>query len=275
MSAAAQELGVTHGAISRHIRALEEQFGLLLVRRLPHAVETTPEGVHLAMTLTDAFNQINMAVARVKPMPLTLSCSATIMMYWLIPRLGRFKSLHPEIDLRLNVSHGDIHPGRDEISVAIRNSMYQPDDDMVVHRLIQEEVGPVCHPDYAMQMNLTAIKDITRCRILGAKTRANGWHEWLACSGYGKIQVETHESFEHFYLVIQAAVCGLGLAMVPRVLVEDEINSGHLVAPFGFVVGPHRLDLWINPHLRARKDVRHLIDWLDDEMKQMRHEHTK
>ena len=275
MSAAAQELGVTHGAISRHIRALEEQFGLLLVRRLPHAIETTPEGVHLAMTLTDAFTQINMAVARVKPMPLTLSCSATIMMYWLIPRLARFKSLHPEIDLRLNISHGDIHPGRDEISVAIRNSMYRPDDDMVVHRLIQEEVGPVCHPEYVAQMGLHSVSDIARCRILGAKTRPNGWKEWLASSGHTDMRLDPHESFEHFYLVIQAAACGLGLAMVPRILVEDEIRNGHIVAPFGFVAGPHRLDLWINPHLRARRDVRYLIAWLDDEIKRMRKEHRR
>ena len=275
MSAAAQELGVTHGAISRHIRALETQFGLLLVRRLPHAVETTAEGVELARTLTEAFAQISVAVARVKPMPLTLSCSATIMMYWLIPRLGRFKALHPEIDLRLNVSHGDIHPGRDEISVAIRNSMFRPDDDMVVHRLIQEEVGPVCHPDYAAQMDLQRVEAIAHCRILGAKTRPNGWNEWLASSGHEQKTVVPHESFEHFYLLIQAAACGLGLAMVPRLLVEDEIRQGHLVAPFGFVAGPHRLDLWINPHLRARKDVRHLIDWLADEMKQPRQDNRK
>ena len=67
----------------------------------------------------------------------------------------------------------------------------------------------------------------------------------------------------------------LGLAMVPRILVEDEIRNGHIVAPFGFVAGPHRLDLWINPHLRARRDVRYLIAWLDDEIKRMRKEHRR
>jgi LysR family transcriptional regulator, glycine cleavage system transcriptional activator len=150
--------------------------------------------------------------------------------------------------------------------------MYQPDDEMVIHRLIQEEVGPVCHPDYAKQIQLQSIDAIRHCRILGAKTRPHAWTEWLTSSGYANVHVETHERFEHFYLLIQAAACGLGLAMVPRLLVEDEIRNGHLVAPFGFVVGPHRLDLWINPHLRARKDVRHLIDWLDDEMRQLRPE---
>ena len=89
------------------------------------------------------------------------------------------------------------------------------------------------------------------------------------------MRLDPHESFEHFYLVIQAAACGLGLAMVPRILVEDEIRNGHIVAPFGFVAGPHRLDLWINPHLRARRDVRYLIAWLDDEIKRMRKEHRR
>jgi DNA-binding transcriptional LysR family regulator len=87
MTAAANELGVTHGAVSHHIKALEAQFGVTLLRRLPHAVATTTEGTQLAASLADAFKLIHLGVSRLQPGPLMLSCSATIMMYWLIPRL--------------------------------------------------------------------------------------------------------------------------------------------------------------------------------------------
>lgn len=81
MSAAAGELGVTHGAISRHIRGLEARFGLLLLRRLAKSVEPTPAGAQLAASLGEAFEAMHLGVSRLAPGPLTLSCSATIMMY--------------------------------------------------------------------------------------------------------------------------------------------------------------------------------------------------
>ncbi len=267
MSAAASELGVTHGAISRHIKALEAEFGLLLLKRLPHSVEPTPEGAQLAATLADAFNLINLGVSRVRSAPVTLSCSATIMMYWLIPRLADFKQANPDIDLRLNVSHGDINLGRDEISVAIRNSMYQPADDMIVRRLIAEEIGPVCHPGYAGKLGLCSPEDFGRGRILTSFSRPKAWAEWATAINKPQLAFIGHEGYEHFYLVIQAAACGLGVAMAPRILVDGEIEAGRLVAPCGFAPGPHSLNLWIAPHLRARKDVRKVIVWLDAKMR--------
>ncbi|MDN3622149.1 LysR family transcriptional regulator [Methylobacterium isbiliense] len=81
MSAAASELGGTHRAVSHRIKALEAQFGLPLLQRQPRAVALTQEGAQLAASLGEAFDQIHLAVSRVKPGPLTLSCSARIMMY--------------------------------------------------------------------------------------------------------------------------------------------------------------------------------------------------
>ena len=266
MSRAAGELGVTHGAISRHVKALEAQFGLPLLERLPRAVTATREGADLAISLAEAFGQIHLAVARVQPGPLTLSCSATIMMFWLIPRLERFKRTHPSIELRLNISHGDVDFIRDEISVAIRNSMYHPPRHAMARRMIAEEIGPVCHPDYARRQALSRPDDLAGARLLATATRPRAWSEWAEAIGRPDLSLQPHESYGHFYLVIQAAACGLGFAMVPRMLVESEIASGHLVAPLGFTQGPHHLKLWIADHLRARTDLRLLAAWLHQEM---------
>jgi LysR family transcriptional regulator, glycine cleavage system transcriptional activator len=75
-----------------------------------------------------------------------------------------------------------------------------------------------------------------------------------------------HQSFDHFYLMIQAAACGLGVAVVPHMLAINELNSGRLVAPFGFTPGRRELSLWIAPHLASRSDMKTLERWLLQEL---------
>lgn len=266
MTAAAAELRVTHGAISRHVRALEDRFGLPLLQRLARSVAPTPEGAQLAGELAEAFDRMTLALSRVQPGPLTLSCSATVMMNWLLPRLGRFKRDHPAVELRLNVNYGEVDFIRDEISVALRNDMFQPPPTAVVRELLREEIGPVCHPDHARLHRLRTPPDLVRARLLGTGTRPHAWREWAQASGTQLAALRPHESYEHFYLVIQAAACGLGVALAPRLLVETELASGQLVAPFGFAMGPHRLTLWTARHLAARADVQQLTDWIGHEM---------
>lgn len=266
MSAAAAELCVTHGAISRHVRGLEHRFGVPLVRRLSRSIETTPAGAQLASTLADGFALMRQGLARLQPGPLMLSCSATIMNQWLIPRLSRFKQARPEVEIRLNVSHGEVDFLRDEISLAIRSSMVRPPPGVTAQLLLHEEIGPVCHPELARKAVLQRPQDLTRVRLLGTVTRRAAWEEWITAAGQCPLQLEAREFFEHFYLLIQAAACGLGVGVAPRFLVENEISRGQLVAPFGFVRGPHDLSLWISPHLRNRADLRQLAAWIEREM---------
>lgn len=266
MSAAAAELGVTHGAISRHIRELEAQFGLPLLLRLPKSVAPTPVGSQLAINLGQAFELMHQGVARLAPGPLTLSCSATIAMNWLIPRLRTFKRDNPAIEVRLNINYGAVDFVRDEVSLAIRLSTYRAPEDVIVRPLLREEVGPICHPDYADRLGLHEPSDLTRAHILGTATRTGAWAEWLAVIGRSELNLQVHETYEHHYLMIQAASYGLGIAVAPRILVADQIERGHLVAPIGFVPGIHELHLWIAPHVRAREDVRRLSRWIQEEM---------
>ncbi len=266
MSAAARDLGVTHGAVSRHIQLLEAQFGVPLLRRLAKSVEPTPAGAQLVASLSEAFGLMQFGVSRLAPGPLTLSCSATIMMYWLIPRLGRFKQDNPTVEIRLNLNFGEVDFVRDEISLAIRSSMFRPPQDVVIRSLLREDIGPICHPDYAGRLGLQAPEDLARARILGTATRPAAWSEWLSAIGRSDLDLKSHERFEHFYLLIQAAASGLGVGLVPRFLVRDEIRRGHVLAPCGFVTGPHELSLWIAPHLRTRGEVRRLADWIRSEM---------
>jgi len=266
-SAAADELSVTHGAVSRHIRMLEDALGLPLLTRGAQGAEPTSEGQRLAEGLSTAFGLIQSSVERLKPGPLTLSCSESIMMYWLIPRLARFKDNNPDVELRFNMSHGPVDFVRDNISVAIRLSSIEPPRDAVRTDVAHEWVGPVCSPEYLRHMRIKSAADLARARLMVSRTRPNAWTDWAACSDQSSADLRVDEAFEHFYLLIQGARCGLGVANVPRMLVRDDLTSGTLVAPLGFVRGPNRLWIWSAPHLSRRPDVVRLIDWLYEELR--------
>lgn len=267
VTAAAEELGVSHGAVSHHVTATETLFGLPLLQRLPQGVRPTEHGAQLATKLTEAFTIIKAGLEALQPGPLKISCSSTIMMNWLLPRLGAFKAAHPEIEIKLNVNYGPIDFVRDGISVAIRLDSVASPKDVIVRTMIPEEIGPVCSPDYAARHRLTTPDALPHVRRLGSATRPGAWREWAQAAGLAASPMEPHESFTHFYLQNQAAACGLGVAMTPLILVLDQLSAGNLVAPFGFVPGSRKIVLWIAPHLRLRADLRALVQWLHSQMK--------
>ena len=188
-------------------------------------------------------------------------------MYWLIPRVARFKKAHPMVELRFNMSHGPVDFARENIGIALRLSTIEPPKDAVVTEVVSEWVGPVCSAEYMQSLRLRSVPDLIRARLLASKTRPAAWSDWLDASGQELPGLSIADSFEHFYLMIQAARCGLGIANVPRMLVRDDINAGTLVAPFGFVPGPNKLVLWLAPRYGSRPETGALEDWLTRELK--------
>jgi LysR family transcriptional regulator, glycine cleavage system transcriptional activator len=186
-------------------------------------------------------------------------------MSWLIPRIGTFHELHPEIEVRFNMNYDRIDFVRDEISVAIRNSMIEPPKEVIIKDLIDEWIGPVCSPEYAAR-HFRNSSDLQKCVLLATKTRLNGWADWAKALAQD-VEFRPQKIYDHFYLLIQAAACGLGVGMVPKILVLDDLRSGKLVAPLGFVAGSFKLVLWVAPHLRARPETRALVDWLTEEFR--------
>ena len=266
-SAAAGELSVTHGAVSRHIRVLEESLGVPLLNRNAHGTTATEEGQRLADGLSRAFSLIQSSIEQVRPGSLTLSCSESIMMYWLIPRLARFHEEHPGVELRYNMSHGAVDFMRDNIGVAIRLSTIAPPAEVVRTDVVPEWIGPVCSSEYLRTLKLGSAADLANARLMVSRTRPSAWADWSRCCGQETGELRIDEAFDHFYLLIQAAKCGLGLANVPRMLVRDDLDSGALVAPLGFVAGPNRLEIWVAPHLSRHADTVKLVDWLSDELR--------
>jgi len=266
-SAAADELAVTHGAVSRQVRMLEETFGISLLRRTAQGAEPTPEGQRLAAGLKRGFDEIQSSVDQLKPGPLTLACSTSIMMYWVLPRLSSFQQKNPDVLLQYHMTSGPLDFVRDKVSVAIRLSSQEPPRDVIRTDICSEWVGPVCSPEYLRTLELRTTADLQRARLIYSHTRERAWLEWKECYAPEIGELILDEGFPHFYLLIQAARCGLGIANVPRMLVQDDLNSGTLVAPFGFVAGPNRLTIWVASHLAGRSETKRLIDWLSGELR--------
>lgn len=266
-TAAADELCVTPGAVSRHVRILEDALGQLLLKRNAHATEPTIIGQQLAEGLSRGFQLIRASVEQLEPGPLTLSCSDSIMMHWLLPRLSSFEDAHPDVELRFNMGYGPVDFARDNISVALRLSSIEPPKDVIRTGTVREWVGPVCSPAYQQPLRLASPGDLARARLMVSRTRPHAWLEWSQRCGSQLGVLRIDESFDHYYLLIQAAKCGLGLANVPRMLVQDDLNSGTLVAPLGFLPGPNTLSIWVAPHLGRRPDAASLVDWLARELR--------
>lgn len=268
ISRAADELSVTHGAVSRQIKALEEALGVTLLTRGIKESVPTPEGEQLAEGLSAAFGLVQASLERLKPGPLTLSCSASITMCWLIPRMPSFYARHPGMEIKLDMNYDRVDFSRDNISVAIRNSTIEPPKSAIIRPLGTEWIGPVCAPDYLKSVRLRSPEDVAGVKLLDAKTRPHGWVDWFRAIGAEPPPLPPPQRFDHFYLMLQAAACGLGVAVLPHMLAIDELKSGRLVAPFGFSPGARELSLWIAPHLAARSDLKLLEKWLLQEWRE-------
>ncbi|MDN0082605.1 LysR substrate-binding domain-containing protein [Crenobacter sp. SG2305] len=260
---AAAELHVTHGAVSRQIAQLEEQLGVMLFERRNRAVFLTREGLQLQEACAPALASLAEAVERLRhppaDAPLVVSCEPTIAMRWLIPRLGRFQQRHPAIPIHLFAASGALDFATSRVDLALRRDDFPCDATLYSAPLGYEWVGPVCSATLAERL----AKGNAPMR-LHTQSRPDAWTHWqqlsaqhLACGG--------EQRFEHFYLCLQAAGAGLGLAIGSLYMAVDELADGRLVAPFGFVPDGSRYLLLSPSPIDADPRRVALRDWLIEE----------
>ena len=231
---AAEELFVTHGAVSRQIRLLEQSLGVKLFERRNRAVFLTPQGTLLQTTTGRIFAQLEKTLIHLRqPLanaPLAVSCEPTLLMQWLIPRLNDFHERHPEMRLHLFSGGGEVAFQRDRIDVALRRNDFFWDHSIHSQQVCDEWVAPVCVPSLLTHGTLT----LSSQRLLHTLSRPKVWDQWSAAT---KIDISGNEvqSYQHFYLTLQAAGAAQGVAICSALMAHEEISSRRLVAPFGFV----------------------------------------
>lgn len=148
-----------------------------------------------------------------------------------MPRLQEFRECQPGLDIHLSTAGGPINLAESVVDIAIRRSDFKWPEEYEVTNLGQEAVGPVCSPAY-----WESHKDLN-WSLLHTRTRPNAWRDWQQLSPHS-VQCKKDKFFDHFYFSLQAAVAGMGAAIGPKILVEDDLKNGLLIAPFGFTETP-------------------------------------
>lgn len=254
---AAGELSVTHSAVSRQVKALEAQLGVRLFAGPKHRLELTPAGRDLLPALTSAFDQIATAVRRTRggAEDLHVAVNASISVKWLIPRLPAFQAAHPDIRLHLSelAPHATAQRGAEAVVRIVRNNRLA---DPGCTAFIRNAVGAVMSPEAISRYGC----DPLHAPRLGAATHPDGWSIWAELAGV-ELPPKTERPFAHGHFAMDAALAGLGAAIISWPLCAGEVTSGRLVAPLGFRRSESAFALLAAPGPISRPLAR-FRDWL-------------
>jgi LysR family glycine cleavage system transcriptional activator len=244
---AADELHVTQTAISHQIKGLEERLGVRLFRRLPRGLLLTEEAQRFLPPVRDAFDQIAAAAERLVAVgssgTLTVSVLPSFASKWLVPRLGRFRAAHPDLDLRISATSQLVDFARDDVDVGIRmgRGVYPG---LRVERLFGEALVPVCSPRLLEGAHpLRRPEDLVH-HVLLHDEDATGWELWLELAGVSGISTRRGPIFTDSGMVVQAAAEGQGVALARRVLAAGDLAAGRLIQPFDVII-PHDLAYYL------------------------------
>lgn len=237
---AANELCLTQSAVSRQVRALEEDLGQPLFHRRHRAIELTSEGWRLFEAVTRGLDEISACVSELRATSegprITVSASVAFSYYWLMPRLERFSALHPEIDLRVLATDNtmELHNGDADIAVLFGTGNWKG---IEARRLFGERVYPVCSPGYLEDHpGLRQPGDLLDQTLLHLEGGGNDWGAvswpvWFARHGVYGQPVRRGIRLNSYPMVIQGAEAGRGVALGWSYITDEMLESGQLVCP--------------------------------------------
>lgn len=273
---AAKELGVTQGAVSQRIMKLEKRLGLMLFRRVGRVMTLSEQGKALHASCQNAFYQIDETLDKLQSQKskkiLQISCYPTVAMEWLIPRLDQFNRQYDHIRLRIKAElHrlDRLNMHRESIDVALRydKETYQ---DLEAIPLMEEQIFPVCSPDYYAQ-NTAAIRnrDFRNLTLLHDSMPWEGadptheWRAWFAGNQLAEQEADQGIFFNFLQLAYRAAMANQGIAMGRSLLVADHLNRGELVQLYdGFLPSGATYHLLTPYSFRQQSPEKLFVDWV-------------
>ena len=230
---AAEELNVTHGAVSRQIRLLEDWLGVRLFLRTSRNSVPPQAGTELLAEASHALDRLAAVSRRMQNRArarglLHVSALPTFAMRWRIPRLPDFQRNHPGLELRIVTASTPAEQFRMDVDAVISGPSRQPG--WVGSGFLGEARLPVLSPDLMRKLPLRTPADLERHTLLHAATLREAWPRWLAAADVPDLTPARDQVFEHFYFAIQAALEGLGVVMGPLALIS-ELRAGRLLTP--------------------------------------------
>lgn len=267
LQAAAEELGVTAGAVSQHLIRAEDQLGRPVFTRTPKGLAPTAFGTRLLARLTAGFRTLDEALAIAdddREKALTVSVAPVLAAKWLVPRLARFRAAHPDIRIRIDATTDLVDLDASDVDLALR--VGRGDWRSVsLRRLMEMRVFPVCAP--ALAAGLQSPDDLRRAPIVLDSGSRGIWDAWLAPFGMTEADLGAADLFTDASLCADAAIGGQGVMLGWHTLAVDAIRAGLLVAPF-----PQAVDIGTayyaatSPGRPESHSVKAFVAWVEAEM---------
>jgi LysR family glycine cleavage system transcriptional activator len=267
---AAAELHVTHGAVSQHVRLLEEWLNAPLFERHNRRVVLTPAAKAYLAEIGPLFERLSRATERYGfpgtiARTLSVNAPATFTLRWLVPRLAKFRAEHPDLDVKVETSNESVESLEGIHDIIIRGG---PDTfyGYFMRPFLSEERIPVGSLALLQKLPLRRPGDLRQHTLLHTSSLPRLWPDWLASARIPALRPAAALTFDHFYLTLQAAVDGIGIAMGPTALVSEDLAAGRLVAPFAGPRLPSRSYCTYVPDAKSADDLVVLFrTWLERE----------
>lgn len=272
MTLASEELHLTHGAVSRQIKALEDNLGAQLFRRLTRKIELTEEGASFFGTVTRLLSELAREAEHIRrrngTARMIVSSGVSFASKWLTPRLHRLMARYPEYDIHLEVTDApvDFAAGRADVALRYGTGVYPA---ATAERIMNETVSPVCAPEYRSRVGgLSSPADLARCQLIHEIGMTTTWERWFAMMKLPSPKMRG-PGFTHGSMSIDAAIRGEGVALGRSVLVAEDLGEGRLVAlfPSARLEVEWGYDLVYRIGNQDHPKVRAFRNWLEDEVR--------
>lgn len=269
---AADELALTEGAISRQIARLETFLGVVLFERVGNRVRLASNGARYAVQVREVLNRLERDSQYLMGQPLDsanldIAILPTFAMRWLIPRLRRFQDQHPNITVHLAERMDPFVFSENGFDAAIHfeNAAWAG---MQTHHLLQEILVPVCHPE--LLRGGTPENLLDKLPRLHRRQNPQAWQHYASETGIALTHPAIGARFDLHGMLIEAALAGLGVALVPRLYIETELEQGRLVAPWpeGKTIAKNICLVVPGPLALSERPLQAFANWLMQEARQ-------
>lgn len=270
-SAAAAELGITHGAVSRQIALLEEWLGQPLFTRVGQRSVATEHARAFAAEVSTAFDRLGDAAVRFGRTPSTrvikVNAQTTVATRWLIPKLPAFHAHHPDIEISLATFSSAEPRAPIGFDVLIQRGPVEWPEWRNFEKLplFEERLSVVASPALLARHPLRDIKDLAGQVFVSSQTRVMEWERWLDAAGASQTRPRRFLRFDHYHVALQAVIDGLGLGIGGFPTLSHEIEMGRLVAPFAIRVPGSSYAAWLPPDVDKSRPLRSFVAWLEQQ----------
>ena len=272
LSRGAEELHVTHGAVSRQVRLLEDHLGAALFLRDGRGLRLTPAGERLREAAGAALDELQATARTLRRSEgvgtRVIGCPGSLLARWIIPRLERLHADLPGLRLHLAPQEADPDPALPGLDAVLLAGAPPWPPGWRVWELGPERIGPVLSPRHPASSRLSGQppEALLQDALLHTASRPQAWPQWARAQGLDPERLRLGAGFEHLYYLLEAAVAGLGIAIAPAPLVAADLAADRLAAPWGFVDTGAQ---WCLCTRAEDAQLERLAAWLRGELAQM------